>query len=79
MIDSENPTKYISDSDAIMDVEDAYNKIASLYLGEDESGHPWSSGYAFDSFERSSTFNPSRSISPYLTYCRKRHAHKERK
>ena len=38
MIDkSENPTTYISDSDAIMDIEDAYNKIASLYLGEDES------------------------------------------
>ena len=38
MIDkSENPTSYISDSDAIMDIEDAYNKIASLYLGEDES------------------------------------------
>ena len=34
---SENPTTYISDSDAIMDIEDAYNKITSLYLGEDES------------------------------------------
>ena len=34
---SENPTTYISDSDAIMDIEDAYNKIRSLYLGEDES------------------------------------------
>ena len=34
---SENPTKYLSDSDAIMDIEDAYNKIASLYLGADES------------------------------------------
>ena len=38
MVDkSENPTTYISDSDAIMDIEDAYNKIASLNLGEDES------------------------------------------
>ena len=38
MIDkSEIPTKYTSDSDAIMDIEDAYNKIASFYLGEDES------------------------------------------
>ena len=38
MIDkSENLTTYISDSDAIMDIEDAYNKIATLYLGEDES------------------------------------------
>lgn len=34
---SENPTTYIADSDAIMDIEDAYNKITSLYLGEDES------------------------------------------
>ena len=34
---SENPTKYLSDSDAIMDIEDAYNKITSLYLGTDES------------------------------------------
>ena len=31
------PTTYISDSDAIMDIEDAYNKITSLYLGEDGS------------------------------------------
>ena len=38
MVDkSENFTTYISDSDAIMDIEDAYNKITSLYLGEDES------------------------------------------
>ena len=38
MVDkSENPTAYISDSDAIMDIEDAYNKITSLYLGEEES------------------------------------------
>merc|ERR1711884_853865 len=28
---------YISDSDAIMDIEYVYNKIASLYLGKDES------------------------------------------
>ena len=28
---SENPTTYISDSDAIMDIEDAYNKI-TLYI-----------------------------------------------
>ena len=34
---SENPTTYIPDSDAIMDMEDAYNKITSLYLGEEES------------------------------------------
>ena len=38
MVDkSENPTTYISDSDATMDIEDAYNKITSLYVGEDES------------------------------------------
>ena len=38
MVDkSINPTTYISDSDAIMDIEDAYNKITSLYLGVDES------------------------------------------
>ena len=31
-----NPTAYISDSDAFIDLEDAYNRITSLYLGEDE-------------------------------------------
>ena len=33
---SENSTTYISNSDAIMDMEYAYNKITSLYLGEDK-------------------------------------------
>ena len=33
---SEHPTTYISDSDAIMDMEDAYNKSTPLYLEENE-------------------------------------------
>lgn len=37
MMDKSNYfTAYISDSDAIIGIEDAYNKIVSLYLGEDE-------------------------------------------
>ena len=32
-----NPTAYISDSDAFLDLEDAYNRFTSLYLGEYES------------------------------------------
>ena len=33
---SNSPITYISDSDAIIDVEYAYNKITTLHLGEDE-------------------------------------------
>ena len=35
---AKDPTAYISSNDALFDLEDAYNVIESLYLGESDHG-----------------------------------------